>query len=339
MEQIDYKKNSFDYIRLFASLQVLVGHYYLFYQNRPTGNPIYIFNWFSGVIILFTISGFLACASMERSQGALQYIKKRFIRILPPYYVCVIINMLAILIIYPVLPTIKDLIIGFFTIVLAFHITPDYLENYATGSSNGSLWSIFVILQFYVFTAFFYPIIKKWNQLKHLLLISFFIILNILCGYLCNRILSDTLSELLRRTFIPYMYIFLIGMYIYTFRDKIIPFLSKYWYIILSVYLIGCFSSIQRFFRIWCYTDPFTGIFVSVITFSLAYRLGNHRIKYDFSYGIFLYHFAVMNALIQLQIPAASPWSLILMILISILLSVVSLFCIEKPFRKHFVSP
>lgn len=334
MNTFDYKRNSFDYIRLFASLQVLIGHYYLFYKESANGNPILIMNWFSGVIILFTISGFLACASIEHSQNALQYIKKRFVRILPPYYTCIIINALVILIIYPILPTIKDIIVWLITTIFAFHITPDFLSNYATGSSNGSLWSIFVILQFYILTALFYPIIKKWNQIKHLALILLFVCANIGCGYLCRNVLSDTFSELLRRTFVPYLYIFLIGMYLYTFRDKIIPVLAKYWYLILGIYLLGSTFSIQGHLHTWCYTDPFTGIFVPIITIALACGFGAHRIKYDFSYGIFLYHFAVMNVLIYLGVPATSFWSLILMITISLILSAISLFAIEKPLGK-----
>lgn len=333
MNQFDYKKNSLDYIRLYASIQVLIGHYYVYYRKNPGQIP-FLFNGFLGLVILFTISGFLACASMENGGGALKYLKKRFIRILPPYYVCVIINAIVILLIYPILPSIKDVCIWLCTTLLAFHVTPDFLNHYATGSSNGSLWSIFIILQFYIIVSVVYPQVKRWKQWVHLILIAIMITINMLCGYLCNSLLSDALAELLRRTCIPYLYIFWIGMYIYIFRNSIIPLLVKYWYIPVGVYIIGRFTAFSTLFPIWVYCSPFEGIILPILTFTLGYKLGNHRIKYDLSYGIFLYHFAVMNVLIYFSIPIDSTISLLLIIVISIILAVFSLLFVEKPIAE-----
>ncbi|MFT3982348.1 MAG: acyltransferase [Lachnospiraceae bacterium] len=333
MTTVEYKRNSLDFLRLFAALQVLLGHYYLFYRGLPQ-NPMPLMNWFPGVLIFFTISGFLACASLENSSTPLEYLKKRFIRILPPYWICVILNAVVILIIYPVYPSLKDSVIFCLTTIFAFHITPNYLNGYASGSTNGSLWSIFVILQFYVVILLIHPVIKKWNQLKYLLLIAFFMLINILCGYLSRFVLPEALSSLMGRTFIPYFYIVLIGTYLYTFRDKVIPLLVKYWYLITGIYLAGCLFNVQGYLTVWFYCDPFTGILVPLITFALAYRLGSHRIKHEFSYGIFLYHFAVMNVLIHFQFPKDSPFVLVTLLLVSCLLATLSLFFIEKPMES-----
>lgn len=335
MNQLDYKKNSFDYIRLYAAIQVLIGHYYIYYRKEPSQIP-FLFSGFLGLVILFALSGFLACASMEYSLGTVQYLKKRFARILPPYYVCILLNTIVILLIYPARPSLKDICIWLFTTVFAFHVTPDFLEYYATGSTNGSLWSIFVILQFYIIVSAIYPIIQKWKQWIYLLMIAIFIVVNFVCGYLCNYVLSDVASELLRRTCLPYLYIFMIGMYVYTFRYTIIPLLTKFWYIPLGLFLVSRTLTIQRWFPVWCYCGPIEGVLLPVITFALGYKLGNHRIKYDLSYGIFLYHFAIMNILIFFEVPSDSIVGLFLMILFSIIMSLLSLLLIEKPIGKKF---
>ena len=67
------------------------------------------------------------------------------------------------------------------------------LDNYATGSSNGSLWSIIIILQFYVIVSVVYPIAKKWKQWVHIALIVVMIVMNMLCGYLCNSLFNEVL--------------------------------------------------------------------------------------------------------------------------------------------------
>ena len=57
MNTFNYKNNCLDYIRLFASIQVLLGHYFKFYE-KLSSNPFVPMNWFAGMIILFSLSGF-----------------------------------------------------------------------------------------------------------------------------------------------------------------------------------------------------------------------------------------------------------------------------------------
>ena len=66
--EFPWEENSLDYIRLFAALQVALTRYLnltlIFYENTDRIDPFLLgfyklLVWFPGVIILFTISGFL----------------------------------------------------------------------------------------------------------------------------------------------------------------------------------------------------------------------------------------------------------------------------------------
>lgn len=85
------KENNFDLIRLFAAFQVM-----LFHTAEHLNLNIGILNYLSsyrGVIIFFTISGYLIYLSYERNQNNLgQYIKNRLGRIFPALWVSTIIS-------------------------------------------------------------------------------------------------------------------------------------------------------------------------------------------------------------------------------------------------------
>ena len=54
--------------------------------------------------------------------------------------------------------------------------------------------------------------------------------------------------------------------------------------------------------KIGFYAPISIGLTLPVMIITVAYGLGKHRLKYDISYGMYLYHFIVINALIQLGV-------------------------------------
>jgi len=76
------ENNNFNLVRLFACLQVLVLHTYNFYNIGENTVFLKILWLFPGVIIFFTISGFLITKSLENSTDC-SFGLKRVFRIYP----------------------------------------------------------------------------------------------------------------------------------------------------------------------------------------------------------------------------------------------------------------
>ena len=70
----DFGSNCFDLLRLLSALHVMTQHIMRHIAHIETPPA---FNWWSGVVVLFCISGFLIPASMERSKGIGEFLKKR----------------------------------------------------------------------------------------------------------------------------------------------------------------------------------------------------------------------------------------------------------------------
>ena len=76
MEAQISRTNNFDLIRLFAALQVLVGHVFVHLKVDGYSTLLTIEGYFPGVLMFFTISGFLITYSLDRNRDN---IKKYFV--------------------------------------------------------------------------------------------------------------------------------------------------------------------------------------------------------------------------------------------------------------------
>lgn len=79
------RRNNFDIIRLLAALQVTIGHG-LHILQIGGGDFLSLCDLFPGVIIFFTISGFLITMSWERSKTVEKYARNRFLRLFPALF-------------------------------------------------------------------------------------------------------------------------------------------------------------------------------------------------------------------------------------------------------------
>lgn len=134
--KIQFSDNIFDILRLWAILQVTLGHLQEHLQvhlpriwNRIFGYP--------GVVVLFAISGFLVTASwdrlMDRDRGCSQYIRKRFLRIYPGLWVSIVISSLCIFLFYTRRPSPQE--------VVTYIATQFSGCNFYTGGVAARLWS------------------------------------------------------------------------------------------------------------------------------------------------------------------------------------------------------
>ena len=175
--------------------------------------------------------------------------------------------------------------------------TPDFLRGFGNGTPNGALWTICVIVQFYIVCWFIHKLLKG----KSLLIWCTVLIGSVVVGWaspLLESILPTIVYKLYSQTFIPYIWLFLIGCFMAEFYDVVIPFLKKYW-------LITFLFAIIRIFFV--HIDISMGLYsliesllccAACVGFAYAFPMLNLRT--DISYGIYLYHMVVINVFVQL---------------------------------------
>ena len=322
------QNNCINLFKLIAALQVMLMHAteHLKIEVYPIVSKIS--NIFLGVPIFFTLSGFLIYFSINRTSeknGYAKYLLKRFLRIYPEMWVAILVEIILLCILYDGI-VFGDL--GLFTItqstILQFW-TPDSLRGYGCGTPNGSLWTISVTIQFYIIAWFIVKLLKGKRWYTWALAIIGSIVINQLLEFALDGLGIEILSKLYHQTIIRYLWLFLLGMGVADFYDKLIPYLKRLWPLLLALRIVTLFTGFD--FSVAYEVLSSTLIFLSIIGFTYAFpRL---KLKWDISYGIFIYHMTVVNAMIALGM-TGKPLYLLAAVLISIVIALISTVTIGK---------
>ena len=222
--KFSFENNIFDIIRYYAMLQVMVNHMADHFKLQlPTVLQALI--KFQGVVILFALSGYLTAASLDRDSkdgevNKHKFLKKRFFRIFPEYWLCVLINTIVIFILYSTKPSLKE---GLIYVITQFgclnFYTGEWLRGDGVGAPNGSLWTILVELEFYVIILFMWKWLKNKGVITWSLLLIGFAGMNYFAAIIGND--EMIIIKLINCSIIPYLYMFMIGCFFYRFREKI----------------------------------------------------------------------------------------------------------------------
>lgn len=204
--------------------------------------------------------------------------------------------------------------------------TPACVKTFATGSINGALWTIFVELQLYFFTLFIYPFLKKMSYIGWGGILVLFAGINLLLGYAAPSF-PVAVQKIVERTFLPYGIWYLIGMFCYVKRDLLLPILRKACLYMVVLYVIFYVMVEQPGY----YCGIITSVLCPLITIGAAYLLPSFRIQTDLSYGMFLYHWIVLNVLVHFGLLSSLAWpvTLALFIVSTLLLSWMSKFLVS----------
>lgn len=209
----------------------------------------------------------------------------------------VFLNAVAILLLYREDIVWKDFClfqVGQATIVQFW--TPSTLRGYGCGTPNGVLGSICVLLQAYVVLFFLHEWFKnkKWYQWIVLFIGS------VVAAALFERLegyIPTIAFKLIRETALPSLWMFLLGAAVQEFFDKVLPKLMRIWPFLFGVSLAFQFTGIPdidvKYSLLKC-------IFLGLSVLGFAYAYPRIRIKHDISYGLFIYHMIVINAMIEL---------------------------------------
>ncbi len=310
---MDFKCNSLKTIRIIAALEVFLDHAFTHLQIHDFPIIEEYITSFSRVPLFFSLSGFLIWNSLNRVKNFNSYLFKRFWRIYPELWVAVFVELVVVLLLYH--EPIDYAQFGLFAItqgtIFQFW-TPDCLRGYGCGCPNGSLWTIGIIIQFYILVYFVYRILhgrKVW--------IWVVTIVGALGIAMLIPIIRENLpliaGKLLGQTILPYFWIFLMASFVAEKSNVILPNLKKYWWI----FLVGVL--LVRYMRLDYNVSYGLGdtIFLFLCVVGFAYAFPQINIKTDISYGIYIYHMTIVNALIALGY-SQTLWSLVVVVIITL---------------------
>ena len=145
------QRGCFNTIRMLLALKVMLFHAIwhlginIDSDVRDTLFPV------KATPVFFMISGFLIWGSLGRSKDFYEYLKKRFWRIYPELWCGIIVGLSVLLILYD--ESVDWLQILGYTLSQGTFFqfwTPDCLRGYGCGVPNGSLWTIGILIQFYL---------------------------------------------------------------------------------------------------------------------------------------------------------------------------------------------
>jgi len=297
------RQNCFDLLRLLLAYGVLITHGYLIGGYSATEPSAWLTKSQTNlgeisVMGFFAISGYLIPASFERSKNILIFISHRFFRLVPGFWFCLIVTsfFFAPLIFLATHRSLSDFPITGHEGAIGFIANNALVQvgqwniagvlNFAAynESLNGSLWSLFPELQCYFFTiiAGYFGLLKK-NRVLLLSILSYLLVLFAINSYSPVRY-GPTILVLGAALKLYTSYVS--GMTLYVFRDFIeIDHRGIF-------FLLGLFMLLLKFGG-YHLISP---ILIATLLIKLAEMFKCH-LKYDISYGIYIYGFPVEQLL------------------------------------------
>ena len=301
------RENNFDLIRLFAASQVLIFHT-LHHLGIRENHPFFeLFSWFPGVQIFFTVSGYLIYSAYDRNPDIKRYAINRLLRIYPALWVCLLITVLCMLGTGAISSEqlFSSTLLKWIVTQISFmqFWTPDILRGWGVGTPNGSLWTIPVELQFYIFLPILLLVFRKIRaDYKMFLLFIFSLIMNAVLRSIDKE--GHTLAgKLAAVTLLPYLYSFLGGALLYYHRNRIRPLIEGKGMFWMSLFLAYCFftGNSPSYFPELIQIPA--NLILTILTISLAFtrpQLGSILRGNDISYGLYIYHMPVINTILSL---------------------------------------
>ena len=346
-------KNSFDFLRLVFALLVIITHSVILSGH---GEEDFLMRWthgqincsYLGVRGFFIISGFLVFKSLQRSRGVADYLQKRLLRIFPG-----LLFMLLVVVIIAG-PFLSGYSAGeYFNAPDTWHyITsvlrvpglpktsslPGVFTHNPTGSAvNGSLWTIWFELIFYIILLALFPWRQRPSVLKVLLPVAWLSLYGVFLfahDFIDRHVFPFT--GMSAEVAVDLGLYFLGGAAL-----TLIPWQSiryRNWLLIVAIILVtgGLAGNIFHYTR-------YISLPLLILAAGHCYIPAVSQIRQwgEPSYGIYIYAYPVQQTLVQLSV--SSPLAItILTMLLATALGLISWHLIEKPalkLKSHLKTP
>jgi peptidoglycan/LPS O-acetylase OafA/YrhL len=289
--------NNFDLIRLILAAIVLLVHSY---QLSQFPRLEFLEKFLSSEIAVkafFVISGFLIFMSYERSNSLRSYIKKRATRIYPAYVAIIILCAIGLFLIstknasdYFTYAWLKYVFSNLIFLNSLQPSLPGVFEHNHLQAINGALWTIKIEVMFYATVPLLVLCMRRFGKAR---IIALTYLLSISYAYLLNSFGAKTGATFyteLGRQLPGQLSYFIAGTFLYYFlpffEKNVVTFLS----LATTVLLVNGFFALPLLVPI--------AIGIIVIFFALFFYLGNFGKYGDFSYGVYIMHFPIIQTLL-----------------------------------------
>lgn len=328
------QQNNFDGVRIFLALIVLFSH-----LSAITNNPAF---WYLekfadanfAVKGFFTISGYLVCKSFIGSKNLTDFFEKRVRRIYPAYIgavalcflIGIFVSRLDILVYLSSPESFRYLAFNALFLNFLQPSLPGVFENNHLQAMDGSLWTIKVEVMLYLCVPFLIFCLRRFSSG---LVALVFITASIAWVYYFEQISSLSIGSEIARQFPGQLSYFVCG----TFLAVEPRFLKQLkWIAPLGMLLLIMLDNSN----LKVFIDPFaySGIVLFICTLKSNYlNVGKFG---DISYGIYLYHFPIIQLLVFLGIFEINIyWGAALAFIVTLMMSLLSWHFLEKPFLKR----
>ena len=286
-------KNCFDFLRFFFAANILLAHLCELSQNKSLEFLSNFSNSSIAVKGFFIISGFLVAKSYTNTPSLKEYFIKRAKRILPAYIIVLLFSaiILSFFSSFSFSVYFSDInvyqYLGWNSIFLNFicPCLPGLFENNLMCTVNGALWTLKVEEGFYIVLPFIFYAINKTK--KPFLILGVLYVLSLLYWFVMDFYLNQ---PLLAKQLPGYLAYFATGIFLFLNFDFVLE--NKKSLFTLAVLLL-IFSNFSDF-QIDIFYPAAFGLTLIIIAYNLPF-LNNFGKYGDFTYGLYIYHFPIIQ--------------------------------------------
>jgi peptidoglycan/LPS O-acetylase OafA/YrhL len=341
------RHNNFTLLRLLAAFQVIYGHAVRFLDLRIDGPAVALKGLlyaYPGVPIFFVTSGFLISASWERRPDARTYARNRALRILPGLWEATAAALILLALFGRLASFVKAVsfvpwLIGELTVVQFFN--PGVLRSFGTGTINGALWTIPVEMGFYILLPLIY--IFVFDRMRpRMVAVTLGIAIGVSYAVwyyitVVHNFETSTALKIVNQSVVPHIHLFIIGILLQRNFQRIRPWVAGklgWW---TAGFLFSQFANqvllhnaLSRNFVFLLLTRLVLAVWVMSFAFTAPRLSGRLLGGHDISYGVYVFHFLVVNAAVQLGY-LHDAWAVPAIMLIAAALGTMSWLFVESP--------
>lgn len=327
------RKNSFDFLRLFAAALVVFSHSFALSGN---GNSNIGSLGALGVWIFFILSGYLISKSWDQYPRFNVFFAKRILRIFPGLIVAVLVTIVVSALFFSSLPLreffFSQTTISYLNNIFLFNTTftlPGgvFESNPYPNAVNGSIWTLAYEFTMYIVIALIgvFNIYKKVSPFKIWLLLFALLVAMLVIGkqHFAIAVFYLDITQLL-----PWALMFFSGVLMHKYEKKIK--LNT----VLGIVLIALFALILL------YTPDIAPLAAATMLAYGLFAIGRHGTmswisKYgDFSYGVYIYSFPIQQMIVAVTGTTNTYKLFALSIVLSVIVAALSWHFIESKALK-----
>ena len=301
--------NNFDLLRFAFAFIVLLVHAHVLSGLEDFSVLSRVLSSEIAVKSFFIVSGFLIFMSYENSSSMKSYFQKRIRRIYPAYFCIVLVCALS----GALFSTLSlgeyfssALLIKYVAANLVFlnflqPALPGLFENNAMQAVNGALWTLKIEVMFYLLVPFVVMAFRRFGRIP---VLSMLYVLSVTYSMSMEMLARKTGSGIyleLQRQLPGQLVFFIAGALGYYY----FPLFAKHasWLVLLA---IGAFA--LQVWLPWVVVQPVAlGLLVIYLACVFPYA-GNFGRYGDFSYGIYILHFPILQLLVAHHLFEGHPW-------------------------------